>query len=335
MQAINHSLHNINKIFDDFEHIYTITSTKNPNGGIIKPVINEAFRSVFKTFSAYGCINYPVEFKSAPYKPLRSVGGKKTVIVCFSGGKDSTATAIHYKQAGYKVYLYHLKGINLTYKDEWESAQAVAEKLEVPLIFEEVRLSGKQEWTEHPLKNMILANMALQYGIRNKLTTNIAFGCFTTSSLELEPFGVCAGDCKEMWEAYNEVMQAVIPDFKVLTPFSNFQDTLDILIDNKDIVPYTQSCIGAYRYREYLKKQNESKYNIQLPEHRCGSCWKCCLEYCIFCDNGLYEYNEAYYRHCLEVLRNTLKKETGVTYSVDSTWEHYFFYDKEQSKYYG
>ena len=112
------------------------------------------------------------------------------------------------------------------------------------------------------------------------------------------------------------------------------QDTIDLLVDCPNVLKYTQSCIGAYRYREYLRTNNIKKFGIELTEHRCGSCWKCCLEYCIFCDYDIYEYNEQYYKHCLQILRNTLKKENNIKCKFEDVWNYYFFYDKSKSKYF-
>lgn len=333
MQTVSHITKNIHPIFDDIEMLYGITSVKEQQQSLISPRFDNSFKPVFDLFSDYGGVEYAVECVSKHFITVeKTVKNNKAIIVCTSGGKDSLATILYYRKKKYKVYVYHLKGINLTYKDEYKAVEQICDKLKLPLITEEVSLKGKQEWVEHPLKNMIIASMALQYGIREGITTNIAFGNFSTSSLNSDPFEICGGDCKEVWQAYEDIIDTVLPGFKINTPLANFQDTIDILLEKKDLIQYTQSCIGPYRYREYLRDNNQRKYNIQLPEHRCGSCWKCCLEYCVFCDNDVYEYNEAYYKHCMEILQSTLYKETGIKYNIHETWQHYFFYDRSKSK---
>ena len=333
MQTITHETKNIHHIFDDIETAYMITSETSCNHSLFATVFDDSFKKLFDIFKEQSDVKYFCEYRNKRFTTLNySVEDDKTIIICISGGKDSLATILHYKDLGYKIYLYHLKGINLTYKDEYKAVEQIAEILDLPLITEEVQLKGKQEWIEHPMKNMIIASMALQYGIRNNLTTNIAFGNFSTSSLATDPFEVCGGDCKEMWEVYEQMIQRVLPNFKIQTPLSNFQDTIDALLEHSEYLEYTQSCIGPYRYREYLKSNNEKKYSIKLPQHRCGSCWKCCLEYCVFCDNGIYEYNAEYYEHCMRILQKTLYKETGIKYNKEETWQHYFFYDRSKSK---
>lgn len=335
MQLIEHSYKNIHQVFDEIETVYVMTSEKHCAQSLIKPVFDNCFKHLFSLFSEYGKVDYKCTYSNKPFTRLKLTHeDDKTIIICISGGKDSLATVFHYKELGYKIYLYHLKGINFTYKDEYKAVEQLADKLGLPLIFEGIKLSGKQEWIEHPMKNMLIANGALQYGIRNNITTNIAFGNFSTSSLESDPFDVCGGDCAEMWEAYETIIRRVIPQFKIKTPLTNFQDTINTLLKHSEYLELVQSCIGPYRYREYLKTNNEKKYNIKLLPHRCGSCWKCCLEYCVFCDNDILDFNEAYYWHCLKVLQTTLFKETGIKYNIDETWEHYFFYSQEKSKWF-
>ena len=138
-----------------------------------------------------------------------------------------------------------------------------------------------------------------------------------------------------MWDTFNAVAKKVAPTYELIIPLSNFQDTIDTFIENPSLLQRAQSCIGSYRYREYTRKNNEIKYGIKIPEHKCGSCWKCCLEYCIFCDKGVYEYNEEFYKHCLSVLRLNLKIEQGRNHTRDEVWNHYFYYPRSESKYKG
>ena len=335
MQTVQHTSKNIHPLFTEFESLYALTSTKQQgSNSLILPAFSNVFMPLLQLFKEYGNVGYHVKLRLLESDTLDVPKVGKTIIICTSGGKDSLATILYYRKKKYKVILYHLKGINQTYKDEWKAVEQLAQLLGLQVVFEEVKLSGSHEWIEHPMKNMILANMALQYGIRNRLTTKIAFGNFSTSTLSNDPFDVCGGDCKEMWKVYVDIIRNIIPDFQIYTPLSNFQDTIDTMLENPKLLQYTQSCIGPYRYRNYLHANNEKKFGIKLPQNNCGSCWKCCLEYCVFCDNGVYEYNEEYYRHCLEILRKTLYKESGIKYNINDTWNHYFFYGKEKSQFF-
>ena len=330
MQTIQHPQSHISPLFTEFDKLYAYTS-KGTNSILIPIRVDKSFLPLISLFKDYDGINYSVEYKITKYDKI-SVENNRNMTVCFSGGKDSTATALYYKNKGYNVTLYHLKGMNKTYKDEYINCQKVADVLKLPLVVEEIILHGNHSYTEHPMKNMIIANRALQYSIRNGLGTNIAFGNFTTSSLNNEPFDVCGGDCIEMWQAYEKVIRKIVPKFKMNIPFNDFTDTLRQIILHKEVAKLCQSCIGPYRYRTYLHNNNVKKYGIDIPENRCGSCWKCCLEYCIYSEVGIYEKNEEYYNHCIQVLKKTLNKETGQHNTNEQVEDHYFFYRKELKK---
>lgn len=332
MQIVSHNTPNIHPVMDDIETLYAITSERKTNNSIVPLQLDNSFFDLVGLFFRYGNIVYNVNYKKYKYSLINIPKNPRNIIVCASGGKDSTATILKYKEFGYNVYIYHLKGINLTYKDEYESVQAIAEKLNLPLILDEIKLSGKQEWIEHPMKNMIIANRALTYGIREGITAKIAFGNFRSSSLYDEPFDVCGGDCIEMWKSYEKIVRNFIPKFKIGVILENFEDTLEKIAEYPDLLPDIQSCIGPYRYRDHLRKVNSEKYQVEIPKRRCGSCWKCCLEYCVFCDKGIYQYNEAYYSHCIDTLRKTLSKEYGYKVTLNETWQHYFFYEITESR---
>jgi hypothetical protein len=52
-------------------------------------------------------------------------------------------------------------------------------------------------------------------------------------------------------------------------------------------------------------------------------------------DNGDMEYNETYYMHCIKIMENTIKKETGAPpETLQDLWDNYMFYPMEESKAY-
>lgn len=337
MQRIVRNQKNLHPIFNDIENLYYYTSEKSSQKTIVPLLLDKSFDYLTEVFEVYGGVECDVCFTDKQYSPIAVNDSNDTdILVAFSSGKDSTACALYYKECGYNVTLYHLRGINQTYKDEWQVCQEVAKKLDMPLVIETVSLSGSHKWIEHPMKNMIIANHMIQYCLRNNQYPLIAFGNFNDSKLASEPFDVCGGDCVEMWEIYEDIMDAVIPGFSVQVPFDTMTDTWKILLPHREVLDVVQSCIGPYRYREYLKSHNEDKYGIKLLNHHCGSCWKCCLEYCVYADNDIMPYNREYYKHCLEILRKTHSKETKSPkkLSMEAIWKYYFFYDMKESKFF-
>lgn len=335
MQRIKHEQKNVHPVFDDIEHLYALTSTKNSGGTLIPPLFDVSFQSIFELFRDYGGVDYQIDYVKKSYQKLNLPKyDPKNIIVCFSGGKDSIATAMHYKTIGYNVCLYHVTGLNKTYYDEWKYAKRSADKMNLPLIIEDMSYSGTpHEWIEHPIKNMILTNMAVQWGIRNQVGTKIATGNFRTSSIEDDVFEICAGDTQEFWRAYEKIIQRIIKPFRIYTPNLNYQTAFFALLKHPDLIESAVSCLASNRFRKQRHDWNEEKYNQHLPENRCGSCWKCAVEYIWFTDHGVFEFNEPYYHHCLDILQRTLRNETGRFYSLYTTWRQYFFYNMNKSKY--
>ena len=95
---------------------------------------------------------------------------------------------MHYQKLGYNIYLYHLRNINKAYPKEYENAEKIAAELGLVLYIEEITLSGNHIYTEHPMKNMMIANAALHFGIRNNIGIKIAFGNYYTAQLKDNEF---------------------------------------------------------------------------------------------------------------------------------------------------
>lgn len=327
MQRIEHKYRNISVLLDYIEKLYFLTS--NTDDCRDRYVPGQLYQIVnVMTGNAY---IYPIKYMYAFCDMIDTVQDDKTYIVCTSGGKDSVATAKVLKEAGFNVILYHMHGINQAYYDEYTTIPKIAEYLGVPYYIEDVKLIGKHQYVEHPMKNMLIANGAITYCVQNKLPVNIAFGNYSSSKLEDMEFEVCAGDSRDMWDIYERVIQNIIPDFHIFTPLESIKDTYDILGDDLFIYENCISCISPYRFRDYWKNRTEDKYGITLLDHRCGSCHKCCLEYMVLVDNGTLEYNKEYYNHCFDILKKTARKETGLEMTSQQVWDRYFWYNIEKS----
>ena len=225
-----------------------------------------------------------------------------------------------------------MRGINKVYPDEYKAVIDIAHHFNVPYYIDTVVLSGTQRFTEHPMKNMIIANGAIHYGIREGIGTEIAFGNFKDSYLDENQFDVCAGDCTDMWWAYDDIIQTVIPQFRMNVPLYNNYETLAIIERNPELLPLSISCISPYRFREHWKKRTEKKYGIKLLNNRCGCCWKCAVEWMYYVDCDLFDLNQSYYLHCFQILCDTLRKESKVTGTIQQVWYEYMHYPIDKSK---
>ena len=174
---------------------------------------------------------------------------------------------------------------------------------------ENIKLSGKNTYLEHPLKNQVVCSLALNYAINNDLGTCIAFGDFTSDKVDEGLFDRNWSDTQEMWHSYIKYIKTYIPSFELKTPFNNYLDTLNIVGKNMYILNMTQGCLSPQRFKNKLHNFNKEKYNVNLLDNRCGSCWKCSVEYIYLADKGFIEPNDDFYIHCLDVLKKKMKEE--------------------------
>ena len=339
MQTINHPLGygSIHPIFNEIERFYALTSTKTlqSQNVFFKVSFDNAFETLQSLFNQYGGNAYNFNLVDKQYAKLPRVDyDDNNLILLFSGGKDSTATAVKYKNLGYNVYLFHVKGINKSYPDEWKSAQAIADYLELPIYYAQFESKGKLEFTEHPMKNMILANMAIEWGIKNNIGYKILCGNYILGDLNPSSFYINGDDISTMWDAYDKIVRKAIPDYYTLMGLRNPKETMTVLSKDMKLLGLCQSCLGAQRFRQWNHDNNEKKYGIKLLDNRCGSCWKCCVEYIYLADHDLLEYDEPYYIHCLDVIKKADKRENGESFvDAEYMWTGYFQYDIQKSKY--
>lgn len=336
MQTVSHKP-NIHPLFDDIDRLYAMTS-EAPNTRNSLQLFDTSFDGYLRLFKEYGDADYQCSKTKKVYEQLKvEQPEQKTMVVCFSGGKDSTAAVLHYQKLGYRVILFHVRwGDNNTPqgRDDYRASKDLAEHLNLPFFTESVIISGKRgDWLEHPLKNSVIASLALQFAIENGYGTNIAFGNYYTSSVRDDEFYVCGGDDKEMWRAFEKVIRRIIRGFTMHVPLRNIQSSFNAILQRPELLSKLQSCVGPYRYREYLHKNHEAKYKMHLLPHRCGSCWKCAVEYIFFADHDVLVYNEAFYRHCIKVLQRTIKQETGERVTQRIAWSRYLFYSEKLSKF--
>ena len=337
MQKVKHesdykSIHIMQNYIDDFYCLMSDDSIEKP---LFPPVYDISFKELYDAFKYNHYRRFiECEFEEFDIEKLKLPKyDKKNIIVCYSGGKDSFTAIRHYQKMGYNVYAYHIKGLNKGYTDEWKVVEEASKKYGFNLIIDKVSYSGQHVWIEHPMKNMVMASMALTYGVRSGITTKIAVGSFRTAYLADNSFEVCAGDCIDMWRIYDKIINRFLPGYKTYVPNLNFMTSLRMLQNEPESIKYTISCLTPNRFRGLFRERTQKAYNIELLENRCGCCWKCAAEYIWFCDNNVFEYNQEYYIHCIEVLLHTVEQETGYkVYDIDYVWSVYLGYSMKKSK---
>lgn len=337
MQKIIHDYKNIHKLFDYLDTLYYETSATDKvemSKSLLSKKLPSIFLGVLTLFHNYG-YEFDIQLADIQFSPLPISwnNNNKDIIVCVSGGKDSTATALYYINHGYNVQLYHIQNLNKCYPDEYKRVQEIAEYLKVPVFFDKVKLTGSHQYIEHPLKNYIMTNAAIHYAISTGIY-NIAIGDFKTATLDNNAFEISGGDCVELWNEYKKIIRTIIPDFDIGMPLDSAQNSLEAFLNDKSLLSLTQSCMGTFRFRDYKRQYNIDKYKVDLMPHRCGSCWKCAVEYIYYSDHNVIEFNNAYYKYCLDVLLNDMKSNGFIPFTPEYIWYNYMGYDITESKIY-
>lgn len=294
----------------ELNNLWCIFSDDSVEDNIKDIQLHEASRSIVESMEVGLEKKLTFNYADNP-KQIKTNKDDNFILCCVSGGKDSLAVVLYYIKKGYKVQLYTLAGINKGYPEEYRAAIKLADKLGLPIYVDEIKVCGKKYYTEHPLKNQIIAGCAVAYCLNNNLPVNIAFGDYKEETEDKSNFRVNWSDNFNLWEKFNTFINVFVENASVQIPFNKESEALEVLFDNFDLVPLYQSCLMMVRDRESLRQKNQKKYNIKLLENRCGSCYKCCLEYIYFCDRGKFEYNRDFYKHCLEILKKKYVDYTG------------------------
>lgn len=272
------------------------------------------------------------DFKSIPAVwtyPEPAPRLKDKVLVGFSGGKDATAVVLKLRRAGKKVELFYTRGINRAYPGEYDACVKIANALRLPLHVMEVRVVGKQDWVENPMKNQFILGCMVDYGSRVGIAEYVQGG-LECDTCETQAFGSGYSDGREMFEATQSFFQTVYPDY--LYHYSLLKNDTDsfltVLKEAPQLIPMIHSCMGPLRYKANLRRTNETKYNIELMPNRCGSCYKCSLEALHLHMVGEKSYPPAFIQHCYDVMITALGRILGPgKYGYDEV--HKEFFDKD------
>lgn len=242
-------------------------------------------------------------------KPHFEITSNNKILLAFSSGKDSTATALKFLKEGYEVEAFFVQGVNRQYPQEVEYAQKVCDYIGIPLIVYKASYSGKQAYMENPIKNLYILALMLDYGLRNGFT-NYSMGNHTEVNLKESNIQYNWSDAIEIYDMFTEFARKRFPQYNFISGLSEGENPYRILLESDydmiDILGNISSCIMTNRFRESLHSKNEEKYKINLIPGRCGSCHKCAIEYIQLCRYKLIPINKAYYKACHKKLYDKL-----------------------------
>lgn len=247
----------------------------------------------------------------------------KHVVLCFSGGKDSTAAAVALKAAGYRVTGFFLDGISKAYHDEKAQCRKLAGQIGIDLIIQKFCAVGDHPRRVNQLKNQMMLAMAIDFGV------GVGAGSYAMGNCGedwLHPGGNAKDekellftltDTMDMHCAAKEIYEWFVPGIEILaTVLPRKADSFFLLAKHApELLALCPGCILPPFRRPNPRKANIRKFgqDVLLPG-QCGSCYKCACEYVYFARMGALPMHTDYYNLCMgraDTQFNTLTDWTG------------------------
>lgn len=211
------------------------------------------------------------------------------VILALSGGKDSTASLLMLLDEGRDVTSYYCRRANLSYPGEEEITKNICDRLNVPLVIDELHRSGKTDFVENPVKNMVFLSRMIEYGFRNKCGT-VQLGEYWDNGNDRINVKYDMSDSIDFIIAFEKAVQTHYPQLKFDIVFESQTTAITFIIQRHlDMLPLMGSCLMPVRYFNRQLTMTLDKFpNLkahplseteQVMPYRCMVCWKCCMEW--------------------------------------------------------
>lgn len=245
----------------------------------------------------------------------RLSGSPGRALVAFTGGKDSTATALALRSQGIDVTLFYVRALNsVSYGSEAKYAARVAQVLDMPLVQYNAIQTGVPELPDNPVKNQYVLALMVEYGQKNGFAY-FAQGNLAKERLNETALGFTVTDSLELYEAANDVFNAAtFGTYNYLGGVMQYESESFVTIADlcPEVLDVLMSCIMPDRFRNNLRKRNEKKYGVVLRPECCGTCYKCASEYLHRVLMGKSEYVPDYVARCISLLQAAHQKLAGL-----------------------
>lgn len=244
---------------------------------------------------------------------------ERDVMLALSGGLDSVYLMFELIERGKRVTAVHVAGLNKSSaKVEEEQARRLAKIAGAEFVTARFS-SPAQTFPDNPFKNQLIFSIMLDIGVPRGIT-QYAIGSDWTTPLSESVTGFTITDSAEVNRAFLKGVQKRCPAVELIfidDTVKKAQRLEYLYKDQRRALEQVSSCISPLRFRQHLHLQNENKYGVRLMAGRCGSCYKCAMEYILLCERGCIPKDEPFYDHCFDVLANSKTSHRPDLFSKD------------------
>lgn len=288
----------------------------------MKPMFFDVGRRLYDAFIRPSPVVYvPFEYVGIVQQVMQKVGWKTRVegVVCggefgatldsnnrvavaLSGGLDSVYLMHRLKEDGYDVTAVHVAGLNkFSGKYEEQAARKAAAKAGAKFV-KAVFNAPKQHFPDNPFKNQLVLAMMLDICVPKGIY-RFALGSDWTTPLAEAVVGFTITDSIEVNREYWAGVRQRLPQAELLFIPDDVKKVhrLAYLFDRGALADVS-SCVSPLRFRQSLHERNEQKYGLHLMPNRCGSCYKCAMEYILLVEAGRIPKNPKFYDHAWDTL---------------------------------
>lgn len=211
------------------------------------------------------------------------------VILALSGGKDSTASLLRLVDEGKDVTAYFCRKANLSYPKEEFASEDIAKMYNVPHVKDELSRSGKTDFVENPVKNMIFLARMVEWALDNRCSV-VQLGEYWDTGNDKVNVKYDMSDSIDFILAFEEAVRSHYPNIRFDFMFESEATALSYIITrHEEVLPLIRSCLMPERYFNrqlsmVLDKFPKLKANpvdptVNTLPNRCMKCWKCCMEW--------------------------------------------------------
>lgn len=247
-----------------------------------------------------------------PEMPDYKLTKTKSALLGYSGGKDSVAMAIKLEREGMDVKAFHVRNLNRSCTDEMQASIDTCKLLDIPLIIKPVATHGPTTRIENPVKNLLVLAMMLDHGGPLGVA-NYSIGTQVDRPNGMDGFNTDLdfSDSPDVIFIGSEFFRQV-PGFTLRAAELGRWNidmlySIELVLSHEkgmELLKASRSCMTQFRFKDMRRKHNEKKFGVKLLPGRCGSCWKCCMEYLLLESMGAVKTNKGFVEKCWDYIKS-------------------------------